>query len=203
MRRAVSVLGSKCLNPIRRLPDALKSIRLDKDSEIAYSFPPPCWKSQPGKILSTALDEIGSKTLQHHRTWTENAMAEHVNARDNQVDRRTMIVGPGMAFTGEIASCDRLIVEGSIDASLPKCQHVIIAETGLFNGHASTDNADVHGRFQGELVVRKRLLIRAGGHVSGNITYGEIEIESGGTISGTIEVVGAANPVSLPFPMSA
>src|SRR5437588_2709067 len=121
---------------------------------------------QPGKILSTALDEIGSKTLQHHRTWTENAMAEHVNARDNQVDRRTMIVGPGMAFTGEITSCDRLIVEGSIDASLSKCQYVIIAETGLFNGHASTDNADVHGRFQGELVVGKRLLIRAGGHVS-------------------------------------
>src|SRR5438477_6514006 len=74
---------------------------------------------QPGKILSTALGEIGSKTLQHHRTWTENAMAEHVNARDNQVDRRTMIVGPGMAFTGEIASCDRLIVEGSIDANYP------------------------------------------------------------------------------------
>ena len=135
---------------------------------------------QPGKILSTALDEIGSKTLQHHRTWTENAMAEHVNARDNQVDRRTMIVGPGMAFTGEIASCDRLIVEGSIDASLPKCQHVIIEGTGLFNGHASTDNADVHGRFQGELVVRKRLLIRAGGHVSGNITYGEIESSRAG-----------------------
>ena len=89
---------------------------------------------QPGKILSTALDEIGSKTLQHHRTWTENAMAEHVNARDNQVDRRTMIVGPGLAFTGEIACCDRLIVEGSIDASLPKCQHVIIAETGLSTG---------------------------------------------------------------------
>lgn len=89
-------------------------------------------------------------------------MAEHVNARDNQVDRRTMIVGPGMAFAGEIGSCDRLIVEGSIDATLPKCQHVIIGETGLFNGHVSTENADVHGRFEGELVVRKRLLIRAG-----------------------------------------
>src|SRR5580704_5885249 len=114
-------------------------------------------------------------------------MAEHVNARDNEVDRRTMIVGPGMAFAGEIASCDRLIVEGSIDATLPKCQHVIIAETGLFNGHASTENADVRGRFDGDLVVRKRLLIRAGGHVSGTVTYGEIEIESGGRISGAIE----------------
>ena len=130
-------------------------------------------------------------------------MPEHVNARDNQVDRGTMIVGPGMAFAGEIGSCDRLIVEGSIDAALPKCQHVIIAETGLFNGHASTENADVHGRFEGELVVRKRLLIRAGGRVSGKITYGEIEIESGGVISGTIEVVGAAKQVSMPFAMTA
>ena len=128
---------------------------------------------------------------------------EHVNARDNQVDRRTMIVGPGMAFTGEIGSCDRLIVEGSIDATLPKCQHVIIADTGLFKGHASTENADVHGRFEGELVVRKRLLIRAGGHVFGKITYGEIEIEAGGAISGTIELADTAKPILMPLPLSA
>jgi cytoskeletal protein CcmA (bactofilin family) len=133
----------------------------------------------------------------------ENAMAEHINAGHSEVDRRTMILGPGMAFSGEIASCDRLIVEGSIDAKLPKCQHVIIAETGVFNGHASTENADVHGRFEGELVVSKRLLIRAGGHVSGKITYGEIEIESGGAISGAIESAAPTKQVSMPFPMSA
>jgi len=63
-------------------------------------------------------------------------------------------------------------------------------------------NADVHGRFEGELVVRKRLLIRAGGHVSGNITYGEIEIESGGGISGTIRSE-HSKPVSMVLPLSA
>src|ERR1051325_10645028 len=130
-------------------------------------------------------------------------MAEQATARGNEVDRRTMIVGPGMSFNGEIASCDRLIIEGSITARLPKCQHVIIRATRVFSGNASTDNADVHGRFEGELVVRKRLLIRAGGHVSGNITYGEIEIESGGAISGTIELAQAAKPISLPLPLSA
>src|ERR1051326_5338595 len=110
-----------------------------------------------------------------------------------RVDRRTLIVGEGIAFTGEVNSCDRLIVEGSIQATLQRCQHVIIAETGVFNGHASTENADVRGRFDGELVVRKRLLIRAGGHVCGMITYGEIEIEAGGGVSGTIEKSGAKN----------
>ena len=130
-------------------------------------------------------------------------MAERATARGNEIDRRTMIVGPGMSFSGEIGSCDRLIIEGSITATLPKSQHVIIAETGVFSGNASTDNADVHGRFDGELVVRKRLLIREGGHVSGKITYGEIEIESGGGISGTIEKSENANPVSMVLPLSA
>jgi len=113
--------------------------------------------------------------------------------RSNEVDRRTLILGQGMSLAGEITSCDRLIVEGSIQATLEKCQHVIIAETGVFNGQASTENADVRGRFEGDLTVRKRLLIRAGGHVSGTVTYGEIEIESGGGISGTIEKAGTNN----------
>jgi cytoskeletal protein CcmA (bactofilin family) len=62
-----------------------------------------------------------------------------------------------------------------------------IDETGIFRGNGSTENADVRGRVQGNLVVRKRLLIRASGDVSGTITYGEIEIEAGGKISGTIQ----------------
>ena len=118
-----------------------------------------------------------------------------VGSHGHEVDRRTLIIGEEISLSGEVTSCDRLIVEGTIEAKLEKCQHVIIAETGVFNGNASTENADVRGRFQGELVVRKRLLIRAGGHVSGTITYGEVEIESGGKISGTIQEIGAADVV--------
>jgi cytoskeletal protein CcmA (bactofilin family) len=108
-------------------------------------------------------------------------------SRDDGVDRRTLIVGREISFTGDVTSCDRLIVEGSIEVKLQNCQNIIITETGLFRGDGSTENADVYGRVEGGLVVRKRLLIRASGHVSGTITYGEIEIEAGGKISGTIQ----------------
>jgi cytoskeletal protein CcmA (bactofilin family) len=124
-------------------------------------------------------------------------------SRSNEVDRRTLIVGEGISLSGEVTSCDRLIVEGTIEAKLEKCQYVIIAETGVFNGRASTENADVRGHFDGELVVRKRLLIRAGGHVSGTITYGEIEIESGGKITGVIEQASPGNLFSSARPISA
>jgi cytoskeletal protein CcmA (bactofilin family) len=108
-------------------------------------------------------------------------------SRDDGVDRRTLIVGREISFTGDVTSCDRLIVEGAIEVKLQNCQNIIIAETGIFRGDGSTENADVQGRVEGGLVVRKRLLIRASGHVSGTITYGEIEIEAGGKISGTIQ----------------
>ncbi len=112
---------------------------------------------------------------------------QSVGLPDNEVDARTLIVGREISFSGEVASCDRLIVEGSIEANLQNCQNMVVAETGVFRGHGSTGNADVRGRVEGELVVDKRLLIRASGHVSGAITYGEIEIEAGGRISGTIQ----------------
>jgi cytoskeletal protein CcmA (bactofilin family) len=112
---------------------------------------------------------------------------QSLGSRDDGVDARTLIVGREISFTGDVTSCDRLIIEGSIEAKLQNCQNMIIAETGIFRGDGSTENADVHGRVEGGLVVRKRLLIRASGHVSGTITYGEIEIEAGGKISGTIQ----------------
>jgi len=110
--------------------------------------------------------------------------------RDNVVEPRKLIVGQGISLSGEIKSCDRLVVEGNVQANLQNCQSMTISETGLFDGNAAIDDADVHGRFEGDLVVRKRLMIRASGHVSGTITYGEIEIEAGGRIAGSIQAPG-------------
>jgi cytoskeletal protein CcmA (bactofilin family) len=95
-----------------------------------------------------------------------------------------MIVGRETAFTGEIRSCNRLVVEGTVEGKLDNCQHILIEESGVFRGEASTENSDVRGSFDGVLVARKRLLVRATGRVSGTITYAEIEIEPGGRVFG-------------------
>ena len=114
--------------------------------------------------------------------------------RTEQTERRTMIVGREISLSGDIRSCNRLIVEGSVEATLHDCREIDIAESGLFKGNASIEQAEVRGRLEGELVVSKRLLIRATGHVSGTISYGEIEIERGGKVSGTIQENGLMMP---------
>ncbi len=114
-------------------------------------------------------------------------------------EMRRLSVGREITLSGEINSCDKLFVEGSVEANLNNCRDVEIAESGLFKGSASIDDAEVRGRFEGNLTVRKRLLIKATGRVSGTIRYGQIEIECGGQISGDIQAqpageVGEATP---------
>ena len=74
---------------------------------------------------------------------------------------------------------------------------MVIKEGGVFNGESTTEDADVQGSFDGKLVARKRLIIRATGRVSGNISYGEIEIERGGKISGEINQNAESAPSRL------
>ena len=125
------------------------------------------------------------------------APAPAVNgARRSETDVRTLIVGREISLSGEINSCNKLVVEGSVEANLQNCREVDIAESGLFKGSASIDDAEVRGRFEGTLVVRKRLLIRATGRVSGTIRYGQIEIEAGGQISGDIQAQAAEDFMS-------
>jgi cytoskeletal protein CcmA (bactofilin family) len=114
--------------------------------------------------------------------------------RQSEADMRKLIVGREISLSGEITSCDKVIVEGSVEANLTNCRDVDIAESGLFKGSASIEDAEIRGRFEGNLVVRKRLLIKASGRVSGTIRYGQIEIECGGQISGDIQ----AQPPSEP-----
>src|SRR3954465_6847708 len=106
---------------------------------------------------------------------------------DRPTQPRTMVVGRGISLSGDIKSCNRLVVEGSLEATLHDCGQMEIADGGQFKGNATIERGEIRGEFDGDLVVSNRLLIRATGHVAGTITYGEIEIERGGRITGTIQ----------------
>lgn len=65
-----------------------------------------------------------------------------------------------------------------------------IAEKGVFVGTCGVDVAEIRGTFEGELTVRKQLVIRSTGRISGKIRYGKVAIEEGGELSGDIASIG-------------
>jgi cytoskeletal protein CcmA (bactofilin family) len=112
-------------------------------------------------------------------------------AGDNE-DKK-LVVGREIVLTGEIRACDRLVVEGRVEAALTDSRSIEIAASGVFKGKAQIDTADISGQFEGDLVVNQRLVIHATGRVTGNIRYGQIEIARGGVISGQIDVLANAD----------
>ncbi len=119
--------------------------------------------------------------------------AKPVDKAEESVSK--LIVGPDIKLKGaEITDCNTLVVEGRVEAAM-ESRVLQIAEIGEFVGKAAVDTAEIRGRFDGELTVRKQLVIRATGHVSGKIRYGKLSIEEGGELSGDIGALGPL-PVS-------
>jgi cytoskeletal protein CcmA (bactofilin family) len=121
----------------------------------------------------------------------------------NKTGRRVLTVGNDILLKGEIATCDRLVIEGKVDATLNDVHTVEIAETGSFKGSANIEDAEISGLFEGDLVVRNRLVIYATGKVRGKISYGEIEIERGGELTGEIKTTSPVSSNTGPRPTRA
>lgn len=121
------------------------------------------------------------------------------------VEQRRLIVGRDISLSGEIGSCDVLVVEGTVEAKLRDGRSIEIAENGLFKGSVEIDEADIGGRFEGDIAVRGRLTVRSTGKINGSIKYGELSVEAGGQLVGDIQVYTAATPkpVAAPAPVPA
>lgn len=105
-----------------------------------------------------------------------------------QSEAKRLTVGREISLSGEISSCDTLVVEGEIRANLKNCRTLEIARSGTFRGDAEISVADIAGNFEGALTVIDRLILRSTGRIMGTIRYREIEIERGGQIAGTVEI---------------
>ncbi len=116
-------------------------------------------------------------------------------ARDVKSEARDgtkkLIVGQGISLDGKISSCDRLIVDGKVEAELQDCHTVEITENGTFKGAAEIAGAEISGHYDGSLTVRENLLIRSTGRVTGTVRYGRLHIEDGGEINGDVKSISA------------
>ncbi|MDX6748263.1 polymer-forming cytoskeletal protein [Geminicoccaceae bacterium 1502E] len=110
---------------------------------------------------------------------------------------KQLMVGEGISLAGEITACDLLVVQGSVQVTLNQTRAIEIAESGRFtNGKAEVEEAVISGVYEGDLTVRKRLMIRSTGRVQGTVRYGELEIERGGRLTGNVSMLEDSAPAA-------
>lgn len=158
---------------------------------VATPAPPPAMARVPTLPPRQIPTEVQRPPAELPRRPTEPGTLQSgvMSTMKQDSDMRQLVVGKEISLVGEINACDRLIVEGSVEANLATCRELIISETGLVKGGATIDLAEIAGRFEGNLTARKKLVIRATGRLVGNVRYGQIEIEAGGQVSGDVQIL--------------
>jgi cytoskeletal protein CcmA (bactofilin family) len=104
-------------------------------------------------------------------------------------ERRTLVVGRGISVQGVVQDAERLVVEGTVEATMIHAAELAIAPGGVFRGEVEVEEAEVAGTIDGTLTARGNLMVRATGKVLGTARCRRLQVEDGGQITGRIEMI--------------
>jgi cytoskeletal protein CcmA (bactofilin family) len=105
------------------------------------------------------------------------------------VERRTLVVGRGISVQGTVQDAERLVVEGTVEASMIHATELAVSPGGMFKGEIEVEDAEIAGTISGTLTARGGLIIRASGRVMGSAHCRRLQVEEGGQISGQMEML--------------
>ncbi len=115
-------------------------------------------------------------------------------------ERRTLVVGRGISVQGVVQDAERLVVEGTVEATMIHATELAIAAGGVFRGECEVEDAEVAGTIDGTLTARGNMIVRATGKVLGTARCRRLQVEDGGQITGRIEMITEATPARAAEP---
>ena len=100
------------------------------------------------------------------------------------------VIGKGMAIRGQIRSRESLYIDGEVDGTLdlPECR-LTVGPHGRVGADARAREIEVLGSLTGDLEASKKITIRKGGRLIGDLRTPGIVIEEGAYYKGKIEIV--------------
>ncbi len=92
---------------------------------------------------------------------------------------------------GNITSDGDFRIDGTLEGNLTTDGRVVIGAKGLVKGAVVCANADIEGRFSGDLKVSKTLTVKSTATISGDVIIGKLSVEPGATFNATCSMKGA------------
>ena len=115
---------------------------------------------------------------------------KNTNPEKNKVMERN-VIAKNTTIIGDIKSDGDFRIDGTLEGSLETNGRVIIGSDGFIKGKVDATNADIEGKFSGELLVSNTLTIKATADISGEVIIGKLSIEPGASFNATCAMKGA------------
>ncbi len=111
-------------------------------------------------------------------------------------NKGSIIIGEGVVVSGTFTVPGKAVINGSLEGELT-ADDLLVGAKGRLVGNVKVRKADVYGETHDTLLASEHLLIRSTGKVTGKASYGQIEIERGGLVQGSIVPEGQVAEVRM------
>ncbi len=105
--------------------------------------------------------------------------------QDQTENKGSILIGEGVEVSGTFKVPGKAMINGSLEGEL-FADELTVGTKGKLRGTVSVRRADIHGESHDSITVSDHLVIRSTGQIHGLASYGKIEIERGGLITGRI-----------------
>ena len=106
-----------------------------------------------------------------------------------------LTIGEGVKVVGQLVVPGLAVINGTLQGEL-QADELLVGPKGSLSGQVRVRTADIHGTTHETLEASEFLCVRGTGRVNGQARYGEIEIEKGGVIRGSIAPAGDSTPAA-------
>ena len=114
---------------------------------------------------------------------------EYKSGKSRTMERN--VIAKNSTFVGEITSDGDFRIDGILEGTLKTKGKVIIGVDGFIKGTIEATNAEIEGKFSGQLSIANILTIKAAANISGDIVVGKLSIEPGATFNASCAMKGA------------
>jgi len=88
-------------------------------------------------------------------------------------------INEGTHLKGDIVSSGFFRIDGKVEGSISNPSKVVLGKTGVIIGKLTCENADIEGKFEGNLDVSGTLTLKASAHIEGEVIVGKLAVEPG------------------------
>lgn len=116
-------------------------------------------------------------------------MAEH-SQHSNILsgEPNTLYVGQGVCVKGDISVPGIVVVDGTVEGTVD-ARAIWVSPSGVIKGTIVATEAEIRGTVSETIEIKQLLIVHATGRVLGDVRYGELQLEKGAVISGTLSCV--------------
>lgn len=133
--------------------------------------------------VSQKIDDLQSTLDQEQKANLAEATVESRGGLQN-------VIGKGTIIEGNVQAEGDLVVEGVVKGDVTTKTKLVAGPSAIIEGNILAQHAEIAGRVQGTVKALGLLVINSSGMILGDVITKDLNVESGSTFNGRLQVGG-------------